>query len=223
MDCIFKIHGIVPANHFCRGCEPLNMIFGSIGYNKKEAQNQSKRILRAFQIIRLEDKYRDETKKTRYISKAISVLLMMTLPRQLQKSLQDSNIQIRDLENFEVSPTRYINRVSKMGGLIFESAAILRSQKKKLQRIGTTLSRAMLVHDMNKDLQSDLKAGKFNAFKNCSKEKAKSLTKQNTFKFIKLTKSTLITKIETSDKHRGFKPFLSSPGDWADCECPLCC
>ena len=201
MDCIFKVHGIIPPNHICRGCIPLHMLLCSVGHNKKEATIISKRIFRAYQIVSLEDKYRDETTKIRFISKVLSIFLMLTLPRQLQNTLKNVETQIRNLEKNEVSTTKYINEVSKQGGLIFANATISNSQKKKLQRIGTIIAGATLVHDMNKDLQSDLKAGKFNGFKNCSQEKAESLIEQNTEKFIKLTKPVLITKSETSNKH----------------------
>ena len=185
MDCIFKAYGVIPPNHFCRSCKPLNMLLGSIGYTEKESQAASKRILRAFQIIRFEDSCRDES-KFRFFSKTISLLFRVTLPKPLRATLRKSNKQIKNLEDSNPSASKYIDQISKIGGVIFEAASTSTHNRNQLKEMGKIITRAMLVHDMKKDLKKDVERSKFNAFIGFSQEKINSLVKQNTGGFVKL-------------------------------------
>ena len=204
MDCIFKIHGIVPNNHICRGCEPLKLILRSVGCSDKESIESSRTILRAFQIIKLEDIFRDEVILKKLVAKASSIPIMSTLPKKMKKQLKTVNRKIIQLENSEIKAIKYVKEISKLGGSIFKSVAGSADQKRKLDEIGSVLTGALIVCDMNKDISNDFKNNKFNPFNKCSKETARSLTKQYLTKFTNFTQYMFPKRIMASNNIRGF-------------------
>jgi hypothetical protein len=204
LDCIFKIHGIVPKKHICRSCEPLKAIFKSVGINRKMANLFSKKILRAFKLIKLEDTFRDELLHKKIIAKIISVPLFFSLPKKIKNQLKTVNKKINLLENSKISASRYVKEVSKLGGSIFKSVTGLSYHEKDLEKIGSILTAALIVNDMNKDLKNDIKERKFNPFKKCGKQIARKITQLYRSKFNNFTKSLFPKGTITLSKGFGF-------------------
>ena len=178
MDCIFKTSGFIPKNHSCRSCIHLNTLLSSIGYSKKESQAISKRIIRTFQIIKLEDISRDES-KFKLISKTTSVLLSASLPKKMRITLKKTDNQIKELEDSDPSATNYINQISKIGGELFETASKSKYFKHQLKEIGVIITKAIVTNDMKKDLQNDRGTNRFNPFKKCSQKQVDLLFRRN--------------------------------------------
>jgi hypothetical protein len=215
MDCIFKTSGFIPKNHSCRSCIPLNILLSSIGYSKKESQVISKRIIRTFQIIKLEDISRDES-NFRLISRTISVLLSASLPKKMRIILKKTDNQIKELEDSDPSATNYINQISKIGGELFESASKSKYFKHQLKEIGVIITKAVVTNDMKKDLRNDIETNKFNPFKKCGQKQVSSLFRHNIAPF-----NNLINRMSIMSKKDNYRAY--SEPDYDDCGCPCFC
>jgi hypothetical protein len=215
LDCIFKTCGLIPRNHSCRSCLPLNALLSSIGYSKKESQAISKRIIRSFQIVKFEDVSRDES-KFGFISKTMTFLLSVTLPKQMRRVLKRSNDQIRVLEDSDPSAINYINQISRIGGELFESASMSKSFNDQLKEIGVIITKALVVNDMKKDLRIDKRTENFNAFTKCNQEEVNFLFRCNIAPFNKLIESLSVwSRKEVSSVY--------DESQYDDCGCPCFC
>ena len=206
MDCIFRDSGIIPQNYACYHCIPLEKLFLSAGCDYEEAVSCSKRIRRADSVIALEDEFRDEAIYRKIISKAWSILYLAGLPSELRKALRKLNSEVTRLERAGADLNTYLTSLSQLGGLLFGAAGSSKKNQEKLNSIGAIITETMLVKDMVKDLNSDIKTSKFNPIKGYNSVRVANLLKQTETKFNKLAEPLLNIKNikQTPPKKRDF-------------------
>jgi hypothetical protein len=193
MDCIFKMNGYVPRNHVCAICEPLENLLLKSGCSGKNARDCSKTILRAFSLIKLEDTFRDESLPRKFIAKAMSVHCLIRLPRTVRNKTRETNVTVQRLESQNTDPSKYVLYIAKAGASIFDSAAKPDMSKDYLRVLGATLTGAILLQDMTKDLPSDVKTGRFNPLKSVETNFANALAKKYSEAFKNLADPVLAT------------------------------
>ena len=93
MDCIFKTYGIVPKNHLCTNCAPLEQIFQSTGLNPKQSKKATKQTLIAYRLLKLQDKIRDEPDPKKMAAKILCIPLLTQITKQTKQAINEMNKQ----------------------------------------------------------------------------------------------------------------------------------
>ena len=173
MDCVFKAWGYVPKHRFCTKCEPLELIFKSLGYDMRKRTKAVDLIFRAYTMVKADDVLRDEKNGLKTATaKLVKKLCRLRVTDELGKLVEKADRTIRDLESSPADAEEYVRQVSTIGGQLFQTSA----DDPKAFLIGQTLSAATTVHDMIKDLEGDKQKRLFNPLKNLPKKKIDALT-----------------------------------------------
>ena len=221
MDCIFKSYGFVPKNHVCFACKPLEMLLSSTGCSAEQATKYAKAILKAYRLLKIEDTVRDEKPIKRIKAKALSPFYVARTPRAIRNILKRTNLAVEMLEKSNADPLTYVEKLAHSSGEIFETAAKSKQQKEQLRAIGATLTGAIVVNDMVKDRDSDLRKGRFNPLNTRSQETTQALTKQYHNKFIKLAMPLFPSSLTAHGPRKPVNKLVYS--DCEDNECGCCC
>lgn len=173
MDCVFKAWGYVPRHRLCTKCQPLMDVFSSLGYDKKETSKVISRIFKAYTMMTADDVLRDETSGVKKVTaKLLKKLSKLRTPEELKLVVEKADRTIRDMEASQIDAKEYVRQISAIGGQVFEASA----NDERAFPIGTTLSAATTIHDMNKDLEEDKRKGVFNPLKNVPADKISAVT-----------------------------------------------
>ncbi len=162
MDCIFKVLGYVPEHKFCMRCEPLHVIFRSLGYDDEKASKAADIIFRTYAVLRADDVIRDERSPIkRCWAKLVKKVCSLGLSNELKDVVEKADATIRRMESANIDESGYIEGISIIGGEVFQAAL----GDKDAFSVGKTLSAAMTMHDMAKDLREDKRRNRFNPLK----------------------------------------------------------
>ena len=171
MDCVFKAWGYVPKHRLCRKCEPLEGIFRSLGYDKKEKSKAISRIFKAYTMIKADDVLRDETSGVKKATaKLVKKLSRLSATEELKLMVDKADRIVRDLEASSVDAEEYVSEISVIGGKVFQTS----TGDAEAYNIGQTLSAATTIHDMTTDLERDRRKGRFNPLKDVPPERLRS-------------------------------------------------
>ena len=210
MDCIFKAWGYVPRHRLCTKCEPLDDIFRSLGYDKKEASKAIGRIFKAYTMIKADDVLRDETSGVKKATaKLVRKLSRLRAAPELKMVVDKADRTIRDLEASSIDAEEYLSGISVIGGQVFQTSA----GDKKAFPIGQAISAATTIHDMTKDLEKDKRKGLFSPLKDVPPERLHSTTADL---LASLMAEPLLPKVSQT---RVFSPQVAtaSAGCWETC------
>jgi len=168
LDCIFKVWGYVPKHRFCTRCQPLGNILEPIEHDAKKRSEAINLILRTYTALKADDVLRDEKSSIRRASAGlIKRLCSLRLPDELNRIVIKADRTIRDLESPEIDEEEYIEHISAIGGEVFQASLGDRAAFS----IGETLSAAITIHDMIKDLREDRERSCFNPLRAASYDK----------------------------------------------------
>ena len=168
MDCIFKVWGYVPKHRFCTHCQPLENILKPAKHDRKKRSEAINLILRTYTALKADDVLRDEKSGIRRaFAWLIKRFCSLRLPDELNRIVEKADRTIRDLESPEIHEEEYIEHISEIGGEVFEASLGDRAAFS----IGETLSAAITIHDMIKDLREDRERSCFNPLRAASYDK----------------------------------------------------
>lgn len=223
MDCIFKTYGIVPKNHLCTNCAPLEQIFQSTGLNPKQAKKATKQTLTAYRILKLQDKIRDEPDPKKITAKLLCIPLLTQITKQTKQTINELNKTIQQIEKTNTNPTTYIQQIAKIGGHLLQNTTQQKQQSNQLNQIGQAIMAATITEDMIKDLAVDKQKGNFNPLKKANNEKIAQIKKVYSTNFESIVKPHLnIKKLKYNTFNRP-KTILSTIGQPCPCcDSPMC-
>lgn len=182
MDCIFKVGGYVPRNGFCRQCEPLMKIFSFVGYERRAALFAQRNVLISYKALRANDALRDgATGIERLNATLTSKMCMLRLPNKLNEAVSRSSETIERLETSGIDARTYIEKLSDIGGEIFEKSPKCSPNSRELKLFGASVTAATIAHDIFMDLKSDIVYRRFNPLRNEEKPKDKGKELLNEF------------------------------------------
>ena len=165
MHCIFKSNGYVPENHLCLNCQPLEILFSSLGLDETQSTKGSKDILRAYQLVELADSRRDGSLPKRLVAGLLSRFISLRLPSPLLDKVRAINVRLEELEKEEASAGEYLAEVSRFGASLFSTLASTPGQVAGLGLLGSRLAGAIVVEDMRRDRTIDRETGDYNPIK----------------------------------------------------------
>ena len=168
MDCIFKVWGYVPKHRFCIHCQPLDNILEPIKHNRKKRSEAINLILRTYTALKADDVLRDENGRIRRaFAHLVKRFCSLRLPDELNRIVEKADRTIRDLESSDIDEEDYINQTSAIGGEVFQASL----EDREAFLVGETLSAAITIHDMIKDLREDRRRSRFNPLEAASYDK----------------------------------------------------
>jgi len=168
LDCIFKVWGYVPKHRFCTHCQPLENILELIEHDAKKRSEAINLILRTYTALKADDVLRDEKSRIRRaFAWLIKRLCSLRLPDELNRIVIKADRTIRDLESPEIDEEEYTEHISAIGGEVFQASLGDRAAFS----VGQSLSAAMTIHDMIKDLREDKERSCFNPLRAASYDK----------------------------------------------------
>jgi hypothetical protein len=133
-----------------------------MGLGEEDSKEGTRTILLAFNLINTSDMIRDEGLISGTRARLTRLLSSVKISPELKQLLGEINREAVLYEKEGVGAERYIERMSILGGRIFESLGGSDFQKAMLREAGKIISGATIVSDMIKDLQSDQRSGSFN-------------------------------------------------------------
>jgi hypothetical protein len=163
MDCVFKSLGYVPKHKICLHCRPLEDLLRNNGFESKNINNVVNQIFRIYSLLKADDILRDEKNIfKRSYAKIVKKIGCIGLSKELKDLVKESDKTLSKLESRNAGEEEYIEKVSNIGGEIFQKV----TRDKSSFSLGKSTSAITLILDMIKDFKDDKKKGRFNPLKN---------------------------------------------------------